>query len=162
MTSLPIPEAFDVALQDLQTRTLGRLQGDFARLVYLASTRNYNTGRYEHDGLMFRYSMAVAERVLVTAHREVFVRLALKSLEALTDEVQQYVLFESDRPEELLKLWTDLEAYRILVPSGDDPLIVKIFRSNLSAALAIVARSGKGDRWDPAPQFGSRLPSPGQ
>ena len=99
MTSLPIPEAFDVALQDLRTRTLGRLQGDFARLVYLASTRNYNTGRYEHDGLTFRYGMPVAERVLVTAHREVFLRLALRSLEDLTVEVQQYVFFESDSPE---------------------------------------------------------------
>jgi hypothetical protein len=162
MTSLPSSEAFDAALQDLRTRTLGSLQGDFARLVYLASTRNYNTGRYEHDGLTFRYSMPVAERVLVTAHREVFLRLALRSLEALTDEVQQYVLFESDSPEELLKVWTDLEAYRILVPSEDDPLIVKIFRANLSAALAIVARSWKGDRRDLAQQFGSRLPSPGQ
>ena len=162
MTSLPIPEAFDVALQDLRTRTLGRLQGDFARLVYLASTRNYNTGRYEHDGLTFRYGMPVAERVLVTAHREVFLRLALRSLEDLTVEVQQYVFFESDSPEELLKVWTDLEAYRILVPSEDDPLIVKIFRSNLSAALAIAAESWKGDRRDQAQQFGSRLPLPGQ
>jgi len=162
MTSLPISETFDVALQDLRTRTLGRLQGDFARLVYLASTRNYNTGRYEHDGLSFRYSMPVAERVLATAHREVFLSLALRSLEALTDEVQQYVRFESDSPEELLKLWTDLQAYRILVPSQDDPLIVKIFLSNLSAALAIVAESWKRDRPDPAQQFGLRSPSPGR
>jgi hypothetical protein len=162
MTSQPISELFDVALQDLRSRTLARLQSDFARLVYLASTRNYNTGRYEHDGLTFRYSMPVAEGVLATAHREVFLSLALRSLEALTDEVQQYVRFESDSPEELLKVWTDLEAYRILVPSPYDPLIVRIFRSNLSAALAIVTESWKGDRRDPGQQFASRLPSPGQ
>jgi hypothetical protein len=162
MTSQPISQAFDIALQDLQTRTLGRLQSDFARLVYLASTRNYNTGRYEHDGLTFRYSMPVAERVLATAHREVFLSIALRSLEALTNEIQQYIRFESESPEELLKVWTDLEAYRILVPSQDDPLIVKIFRSNLSAALAIVAESWEGDRRDPAQQFGSQLPSPAQ
>jgi len=162
MTSQPISQAFDIALQDLQTRTLGRLQSDFARLVYLASTRNYNTGRYEHDGLTFRYSMPVAERVLATAHREVFLSIALRSLEALTNEVQQYICFESENPGELLKVWADLEAYRILAPSQDDPLIVKIFRSNLSAALAIVTESWEGDRRGPAQQFGSRLPSPAQ
>lgn len=162
MTGQPIAEAFDIALQDLRTRTLSRLQSDFARLVYLASTRNYNTGRYEHDGLTFRYSVPVAERVLAMAHREVFLSIALRSLEALTDEVQKYIRFESNSPEELLKVWTDLEAYRILVPSQADPLIVKIFRSNLNAALAIATESWKGDRRDPAQQFESRLPSRAQ
>jgi len=34
------------AVTDLRNRTLSRLQGDFSRLVYLASSRDYNTGQY--------------------------------------------------------------------------------------------------------------------
>ena len=71
------------ALRDLQNRTLARLNGDFAKLVYLASTRDYNTGHYAHDGLSFRFSELVAERALAAAHREVFVSLALSPLRVL-------------------------------------------------------------------------------
>ena len=66
----PSPIVFEEAVRDLQNRTLDRLDGDFAKLVYLASTRDYNTGRYAHDGLSFRFSEPVAERVLAAAHRE--------------------------------------------------------------------------------------------
>src|SRR5436190_1559634 len=57
----PSPSLVEDALRDLRNRTLAKLDGDLARLVYLASTRDYNTGRYAHDGLSFRFSESVAE-----------------------------------------------------------------------------------------------------
>ena len=48
------------AVTDLTNRTLSRLPGDFSRLVYLASSRDYNTGQYYHDGLAFHFSESVA------------------------------------------------------------------------------------------------------
>ena len=33
------------AYDDLQRRSLSKIPGDLARLIYLASTREYNTGR---------------------------------------------------------------------------------------------------------------------
>jgi len=162
MTTQPLSDQFDSALEDLRRRTLARLQGDFARLIYLASTRNYNTGRYEHDGLTFRYSGPVAERALAAAHGEVFLSLALGSLEILTRELERYVVSESVFPAEVLAVWNDLEAYRILVPLRHDPLIVQVFRSNLRAALAIVGESWKQGPPRPDQQCASRLPLPGQ
>ena len=47
------------ALNDLQGHTLRGIPGEIARLVYLASTRDYNTGRYYHDGLVFRFTEEV-------------------------------------------------------------------------------------------------------
>lgn len=157
----PSPSAVKEAVRDLHNRTLNRLNGEFARLIYLASTRDYNTGRYEHDGLTFRFSTSVAERALAEAHREVFLSLALSPLKTLFRELERYIQSECDCPEELLTAWNDLEAYRILVPLHDDPVTVKIFISNVRAALAIARASsrkglvqGRPDAWRP--------PSPAQ
>ena len=137
---------------DLQNRTLTRLQTDFARLVYLASTRNYNTGRYEHDGLSFHYSAQVAEDILAEAHREVFLNLAGSSLESLTGELRQYIESESLSPDELFTAWSGLEAYRILVPLRQDALAIRIFQSNLKAALAVVRESWRKSQLGQDPQ----------
>jgi hypothetical protein len=135
---VPSPIAVEDALRDLQNRTLAKLDGDFARLVYLASTRDYNTGRYAHDGLNFRFTEPVAERALLAAHREVFLSLALSPLRALVGKLEQYIRSGCARREELTKSWNELEAYRILSPAQDDPLTVKLFNSNVKVALAIV------------------------
>jgi hypothetical protein len=155
------PEAAKAHL-DLQQRTLARLQSDFARLVYLASTRNYNTGRYEHDGLAFHYGPQVAEDVLAGAHREVFLNLARSSLRALTEELERYIVSESLAPDDLFMAWNGLEAYRILAPLGQDPLVVKIFQSNLKAALAIARESWKKAPVGSDQQYASQSPSLGQ
>jgi hypothetical protein len=145
LTPEPSPSAVKEAVRDLHNRTLNRLNGEFARLVYLASTRNYNSGRYEHDGLTFRFSSSVAERALAEAHREVFLSLALSPLKTLFLELERYIQSESAGPEDLLAAWSDLETYRILVPLHDDPVTVKIFISNVRAALAIARASSRKD-----------------
>ena len=130
--------AIEDALRDLQNRTLANLDGDFARLVYLASTRDYNSGRYAHDGLSFRFTAPVAEQVLAKAHRDAFVSLALSPLEVLVSQLEQYIRSGSARPDELLESWHELEPFRILAPEHDDPITVKLFISNVRVALAIV------------------------
>jgi hypothetical protein len=135
------PMAVEEGLRDLQNRTLAKLDGDFARLVYLASTRDYNTGRYAHDGLSFRFTESVAERILAEAHRQVFVSLALSPLKILVTQLEQYIRSGCARPDELLESWHELEPFRILAPEYDDPITVKLFISNVRVALAIVGAS---------------------
>lgn len=156
------PVAVDDALRDLENRTLSRLEGDFARLVYLASTRDYNSGHYEHDGLSFRFTKSVADQALAIAHREVFVRLALSSLEEIVGQLEHYIRSGCAQPAEVVATWNDLEAYRILPPAQDDPLTVKLFMSNVKIALAIVVPTWKMDPPNPDPQAALQLPSPGR
>ena len=137
----PIPMAVEDGLRDLWNRTLAKLDGEFARLVYLASTRDYNTGRYTHDGLSFRYTEPVAERVLAEAHSEVFVGLAQSPLKNLVTELQQYIRSGCAGPSELLATWHKLEPFRILAPDHEDPVTAKLFISNIRVALAIVGES---------------------
>lgn len=129
------------AFRDLQNRTLAKLDGDFARLVYLASTRDYNSGRYAHDGLSFRYSEPVAEAVLAEAHREVFATLALTPLRNFVGQLEHYIQSGCARPVELLATWNDLEPYRVLAPAREDPVTIELFVSNIKVALAIVRTS---------------------
>jgi hypothetical protein len=153
-----ISVAVEDALRDLQVRTLARLDGDFAKLVYLASTRDYNSGRYEHDGLSFRFTQSVAEQALAAAHREVFVSLALSPLQDIVLQLERYIRSGCAQGAELVTTWNELEAYRILPPLHDDPLTIKLFMSNVKIALAILGPAWKEDQLDQGPQCASQLP----
>ena len=126
------------AVTDLTNRTLSRLPGDFSRLVYLASSRDYNNGQYYHDGLAFHFSESVASRALAECHREIFARLVYASLEELIAELRSYISSTDERPEDFLKSWEHLGSYRITIPSEGDELEAQVFLSNLKMALAIL------------------------
>ena len=126
------------AITDLRNRTLARLPGDFSRLVYLASSRDLNTGRYSHDGLTFHFSETVASKAMALCHRDIFDRLVYASLEALIEELRNYISSTNERPEEFLTSWTRLGSYRVTIPSECDELEADVFLSNVKMALAIL------------------------
>ena len=158
----PSPSLVEDALRDLRNRTLAKLDGDLARLVYLASTRDYNTGRYAHDGLSFRFSESVAETVLAAAHREAFAGVALSPLRVLVSHLKHYIRSGWAHPDELVGAWNSSEAYRILPPAADDPLTVRLFISNVKIALAIVEAAWQEPQALQDPRSASQLPSPGR
>ena len=158
----PSPIMVEEALRDLRNRTLARLDGDFAKLVYLASTRDYNTGRYVHDGLSFRFSEPVVETALAAAHREVFASLAVSPLRTFVAQVEQYIRSGCARPDELVTTWNSSEAYRVLAPAADHPFAVRLFISNVKIALAIVQTTLVEHRRSRDPQSSLQLPSPGR
>jgi len=126
------------AVTDLRNRTLSRLPGDFSRLVYLASSRDCNTGQYYHDGLTFHFSQNVASRAMGLCHREIFDRLVYASLEELIEELCNYISSTDERPEDFLKSWKHLGSYRVTIPSECDDLEAEVFLSNVRMALAIL------------------------
>jgi len=126
------------AVIDLRNRTLSRLQGDFSRLVYLASSRDCNTGKYYHDGLAFHFGEMVVSRAFAECHREVFDRLVYASLEELIEELSNYISSTDERAEEFLKSWKHLGSYRVTIPSECDELEAEVFLSNVKMALAIL------------------------
>src|SRR5258708_20099318 len=86
------------AVTDLRNRTLSRLPGDFSRLVYLASSRDCNTGEYYHDGLAFHFSQNVTSKAMALCHRESFDRLVYASLEELIEELSNYISSPDEHP----------------------------------------------------------------
>ncbi len=127
-----------VAVMEVENRTLSNIEGNFAQLIYLASTRDYNTGRYYHEGLSTRYKGETVEEALAVCHRKVFGKLALITLEELLGEVERYIRTSRVDASELLRAWEALEPYRVVVPFGCDPLTREVFFSNVKVTLAIL------------------------
>ena len=88
-----MPKRIDVqrAAHDLHLRTLSKIPRPLDRLIYLASTRDYNTGLYYHDGLAARFSEEVACEALADCHREAFRELTSSSLEDLVSQMEAYM-----------------------------------------------------------------------
>jgi hypothetical protein len=130
----PVPSARD----DLERRTLSTIHGDLARLIYLASTRDYNSGAYHHEGLAARFGLDQAREALQTAHCNVFRRLVSLSLQGLVGELEAYVNTSRETPAGLIHAWRELEPYRVAVPMEMDSTTVQLFLSNIKLALEVL------------------------
>jgi hypothetical protein len=123
------------AIQDLQDRTLAELHGDLTRLVYLSSTRDYNTGEYQHAGLADRFGPDVAQRALAQCHKVAFQDLLDSSLSNLVAELAAYIASTGADQGRVLDAWRSLQAYRVLVPGTCDEFSAEFFASNVRIAL---------------------------
>lgn len=131
-------EDVEAARRDLADRTLSKIRGDFARLVYLASMRDYNTGEYHHEGLACMFTESVAGRAIASCHRDVFKRLVLCSLKELVEQLELYASSNCSTSSELVRIWERLQPYRVTVPLECSPLAARFFVSNIRTALAIL------------------------
>jgi hypothetical protein len=126
------------AYDDLLCRTLSAIPCDLARLIYLASTRDYNSGIYHHEGLSARFGPEQARDALQTAHRDIFLRLIALSLEELVAELESYVRMSREAPAGFLHAWQVLEPYRVAVPMEVNTTMLQLFLSNIRLALEIL------------------------
>jgi len=126
------------ATDDLRCRTLAEIPRVLDRLIYLASTRDYNTGLYYHDGLASRFGQEVACEALADCHREAFRALVGASLQDLVNQMQGYMDSTHTRATDFLTAWRKLEPYRVAVPVETDPLLADFLFSNFKIALAIL------------------------
>ena len=146
--------------EDLLRRTLSKISSDLARLIFIASTRDYNTGTYHHEGLDSRFSPEKASEALELAHTEIFKQLAAYSLEALVEEIQIYACASRQSAATIVRTWQILEPYRVAVPLRLNPTIGQLFVSNIRLALAILRHRQNPEVVDPS--AASRLQLPGQ
>lgn len=130
---VPVQAAYD----DLLKRSLSKISCDLARLIYLASTRDYNTGTYHHDGLAARFRPEVAGKALEIAHRQIFYQLSACSLEELVEQLQTYLDCSHESAADVLRIWQKLEPYRVAIPVEVNPAVARLFLSNVRLALAI-------------------------
>jgi hypothetical protein len=126
------------AADDLRRRTLLDMTQPLERLIYLASTRDYNTGLYYHHGLALRFSEEAACEALADCHREAFEELVAASLEELVYELEAYLNSTRVAAGDFIVAWKGLEPYRVAVPVGIDSLSSELVFSNLKVALAIL------------------------
>lgn len=129
---------FEAAVRDLETRTLANLRGGLTRLVYLSSTRDYNTGEYQHDGLAHKFGAQAAQRALAQCHEAAFQDLLGSSLPVLVAQLAAYIDSTGAEREKVLHNWRQLQAFRVLVPGTCDELSADFFVSNIRIALEVL------------------------
>jgi hypothetical protein len=126
----------EAAVRDLQNRTLANLGGELKRLIYLSSTRDYNTGEYQHEGLAFRFGEETAQRALAHCHELAFQDLLRTSLEEFVRQLAAYFDSTGTARDKVLHSWRQLQAYRVLIPTNCDPWSGDLFVTNIKLALA--------------------------
>jgi hypothetical protein len=126
------------AADDLRRRTLARIPRPLDRLIYLASTRDYNTGFYYHDGLASRFNEETVCEALADCHREALRDLISASLEDLVGQMDAYMDSTHTSPADFITAWKKLEPYRVAVPVDTDLLSAEFLFSNFKIALAIL------------------------
>jgi len=126
------------AYEDFSSRTLAKIPTAIERLICIASTRDYNSGVYHHDGLASRFSASATAKALQFAHIEAFHAVSAMPLRELSDEIRQYMKSSREEPAAFLNAWQKLEPYRVAIPMEVDPTIAELFVSNVKIALAIL------------------------
>jgi hypothetical protein len=138
------------AADDLRRRTLSKINRPLDRLIYLASTRDYNTGFYYHDGLASRFNEEAVSEALADCHREALRELVSTSLEELVRQMDAYMDSTHTSPADFIAAWKKLEPYRVAVPVDTDLLTAEFLFSNFKIALAILeARLGNRPMVEP-------------
>jgi hypothetical protein len=125
----------EAAIQDLHDRTLANLPEVLTRLIYLSSTRDYNTGEYQHAGLADRYGPDTAQKALAGCHQAAFENLLYTDLADLVRQLAAYIESIGAERDQVLDTWRRLEAYRVLIPNACDDLSAELFTSNIKIAL---------------------------
>jgi hypothetical protein len=148
------------AADDLRRRTLAHMPAPLERMIYLGSTRDYNTGLYYHDGLASRFSDEVACEALANCHREAYRQLLSSSVEDLVRQMDCYIESTGTAPRDFIAAWKSLQPYRVAVPAATDPLAVEFLCANVRIALSIW-EAHQDDRSRQKPDA-SLQPSPAQ
>ena len=131
-------------VRDFEERTLTGLEGCFSQLVYLASLRDYNTGRYHHYGLESRYSPEAIDAGLRQCHARIFEELVSLPLKEQTEDLLNF--FESLKEDKtrLVSVWERLKSYQVLPPEDCHPLARELFDKNIDIMLRILRET---DLW---------------
>lgn len=126
------------AAADLWRHTLSQIPSVFGRLVYLASLRDSNTGRYEHHGLAQMFGEGEADSALRESHTQAFSEWLAYNLEQQKSDLDLYLSsFQSDR-RTILSTWIRLAPYRNLVPAAALDPDRRLYLADLEALLEIL------------------------
>jgi hypothetical protein len=139
-----IDEEVAEVVRDFEERTLDGMKGYFNRLIYLASLRDYNTGRYHHYGLETRHGEKAVDEALRRCHTRTFENLVSLPLKEQTEDLLNFFESFRDEKERLPEVWQRLRSYQVLPPEKCHPMARALFDKNVEIILRILRET---DLW---------------
>jgi hypothetical protein len=126
------------AAADLWRNTLSQIPTVFGRLVYLASLRNSNSGRYEHHGLALVFGEEEANKALKKSHTRLFREWLTYNLEEQKSDLESYLSELAEDRQTVLTNWSDLALYRNLMPLTLRAHEKRLYMTDLKALLELM------------------------
>jgi hypothetical protein len=124
-------------IEDFSSRTLAAIPTDFARLHYVSSLKDASTGRYEHEGLMSLYPENSVQSALAHCHEELFSRILETTLQKQEGDLRACLSTAGDQFWNVVENWRESQSFDEMCPQGVPNYLHDLFRSNMSALLAI-------------------------
>lgn len=142
---LTLEEEVQRVAENVRSQTLDDLPGKFSRLIYLASLRDHNSGRYSHYGLECRFSCDAVHEGLHLCHSRAFEDLIAAPLQEQTQDL--ICFFESLKSERsrLVEVWRKLRAFEVLPPEDCPPFARQLFSKNVEVILQVLKQT---DLWE--------------
>lgn len=126
------------AAADLWRHTLSQIPTVFGKLVYLASLRDPNTGRYEHYGLAQSFGEDQAHQTMQQSHQETFRQWLSFSLEEQKADLERYLESVGGNRRRILETWIRLTPYRNLIPIGAGNVECGLYLADLETLLELL------------------------
>lgn len=142
----PLSATAEVIEECVRESGLDLLPNDLTRLLYLASLRDCNSGRYLHPVLSERFGTDTADEGLRECHIKTFSRLLAIPISEYVIQVEEYIRYTRMTRTAILQTWQSLQAYRATTPVVVLPLYREIFCFNVEVALMVLRASAATDK----------------
>jgi hypothetical protein len=134
---------------ELWRHTLSQIPSSFGRLVYLASLRDQNTGRYEHHGLSQMFGEAESDRALRQSHEQTFASWLSFDLKQQKEDLDLYLSAFHVEKRTILATWIRLAPYRNLTPTTVPEPERRLYLTDIEAILELLNNENDVERPDP-------------
>ena len=134
----------DRPAEELWSRTLSKIPTAYGRLVYLASLRDPDSGRYRHHGLAMVFSEKAAHEALAGSHLNSFREWLAMSLEEQKADLDVYMSEQPTDQRTLVENWIRLQPFRNLMPAPVTAPEEELFLADVAALLSVLRNESAG------------------
>jgi len=114
---------------------------DLTRMLYLASLRDCNSGRYLHPQLSQKLGVDEADHAISACHQQIFRKLLNTPASGYALQLEEYIRYTRADRSVVLDTWQSLQAYRSTIPVHASALYSELFCLNIELALTILKDS---------------------
>lgn len=134
---------------ELWRHTIAQIPSSFGRLVYLASLRDQNTGRYEHHGLSQMCGEDESDRTLRQSHEQTFAGWLGYDLKQQKEDLDLYLSAFQVEKRTILATWIRLAPYRNLTPTTVQEPERRLYLADIEAILELLKNENDVGPLDP-------------